>query len=180
MAGQIVVSFVALPLLGAGSDHLVRYLSKRNGGIHRPEYRLVPLVFPIIVGVLSAILYGQAAAHPDRLHWFAIVFAVKAYYFAFVGANQCGIVYSLDSYSTRSGPALVVIYAIRGILSFGTSYGVTPFIKQRGHDGAYLIYGILTGVLGAMGIVIYFLSGQIRAFCSRWAVPTSETKPTYS
>lgn len=180
MAGQIVVSFVALPVLGAGSDFLVRYLSKRNGGIHRPEYRLVPLIFPIIVGVLSAILYGQAAAHPDKIHWFAVVFSINAYYFAFVGANQCGIVYSLDAYPTRSGAALVVICAMRGVLSFGTSYGVTPFIELWGYDGAYLVYGILTGVLGALGIVVYFLSERIRTFCSRWAVPSSQTKPTYS
>lgn len=179
-SGQIIVSLVGLPILGAGSDYIVRYLSKRNGGVHRPEYRLVPLVFPTIVGVLSAILYGQAASHPDSIHWFAVVFAINAYYFAFVGANQCGITYSLDAYPTVAGPALVVICAMRGILSFGTSYGVTPFIELRGYDGAYLIYGILTGVLGSLGIVVYFLSGRIREFCSRWAMRTSETKPTYS
>lgn len=88
MAGQIIVSFVGLPLLGIGSDWLVRTLAKRNGGVHQPQYRLVPLVLPVIVGTLSAIIYGQAAAHPERFHWFAIVFTINAYYFAFVGANQ--------------------------------------------------------------------------------------------
>ncbi|CAI4215903.1 unnamed protein product [Parascedosporium putredinis] len=180
MAGQIVVSFCALPLLGWGSDWAVKYLARRNGGVHQPQYRLVTLVLPTIAGVISAILYGQAAAHPERLHWFSVVFAVSAYYFAFIGANQVGIVYSLDSYPTRAGPALVVICATRGILSFGTSYGITPFIELRGYDGAFLIYGILTGVLGAMGIVVYFFSARIRAFCSRYAVRTSDTKPSYS
>ncbi|PKS08475.1 hypothetical protein jhhlp_004858 [Lomentospora prolificans] len=180
MSGQIVVSFIALPALGWGSDWAVKVLARRNGGVHQPQYRLVTLVFPTIVGVLAAILYGQAAAHPERLHWFAVVFAVNAYYFAFVGANQAGIVYSLDSYPTRAGPALVVICAIRGILSFGTSYGVQPFIELRGYDGSFLIYGILTGVIGALGIPVYFFSAQIRAYCSRFAVRSSETKPTYS
>lgn len=180
MGGQIVVSFCALPLLGWGSDWLVKTLARRNGGVHQPQYRLVPLVFPIIVGVLSAILYGQAAANPDRLHWFAVVFSINAYYFAFVRANQVGIVYALDSYPTRAGPALVVICAIRGILSFGTSYGIQPFIDLRGYDGAFLIYGILTGVLGALGILVYGFSGKIHAYCSRFAVRTSETKPAYS
>ena len=180
MSGQIVVSLVALPALGWGSDWLVKFLARRNGGVHQPQYRLVPLVFPTIVGVLAAILYGQAAAHPDRLHWFTVVFAVNAYYFAFVGANQTGIVYALDSYPTRSGPALVVICAVRGIISFGTSYGVQPFIDLRGYDGAFLIYGILTGVLGVLGIAVYIFSARIRAYCSRFAVRTSETKPSYS
>ncbi|TPX08025.1 uncharacterized protein E0L32_010225 [Thyridium curvatum] len=180
MAGQIVVSFIGLPLLGWGSDWLVKLLARRHGGVHQPQYRLVPLVFPALVGVIAVILYGQAAAHPERLHWFAIVFAVNAYYFCFVGANQSGIVYALDAYPTRSGPALVVICALRGVLSFGTSYAVQPFIDLRGYDGAFLVYGILTAVIAGLGIPIYFFSAKIRAFCSRFAVQTSDTKPTYS
>ncbi|KAJ4540460.1 hypothetical protein HRR83_007758 [Exophiala dermatitidis] len=180
MSGQIVVSLIALPALGWGSDWAIKVLAKRNGGVHQPQYRLLTLVFPICVGVLSAILYGQAAQHPDRLHWFAIVFAVNAYYFAFVGANQAGIVYALDSYPTRSGPALVIICALRGVLSFGTSYAVQPFIDLDGYDGAFLVYGILTGVFGAFGILIYIFSAKIRAFCSRFAVQSSAEKPTYS
>lgn len=179
-AGQILVSLIGLPILGAGSDRLVRYLARRNGGVHQPQYRLVPLIFPIMVGTLSAILYGQAASHPYKLHWFAVVFSLNAYYFGFVGANQCGILYALDAYPTRSGPTLVAICAVRGILSFGTSYAVSPFVELKGYDGAYLVYGLLTAVLGALGIVIFFLSGSIRAFCSRWAVQTSDAKPTYS
>jgi hypothetical protein len=55
----------------------------------------------------------------------------------------------------------VVICALRGVLSFGTSYAVQPFIDLGGYDGAFLIYGILTGALAAVGIPIYFFSPQI-------------------
>lgn len=62
--GQIVVAIVALPLLGSGSDKIIKWFARRNNGIHEPEYRLVPLVIPIVVGVLSATFYGLAAQHP--------------------------------------------------------------------------------------------------------------------
>ncbi|CAK7219757.1 hypothetical protein SBRCBS47491_003958 [Sporothrix bragantina] len=179
-AGQIIVSFLSLPILGWGSDWIVKYFARRNGGVHQPQFRLVPLILPACVGVLSSILYGQAASHPGKLHWFAIAFAVNAYYFCFLGANQSAIVYALDAYPTRSGPVLVVICAYRGILSFGTSYAVQPFIDLRGYDGAFLVYGLLTGVLAAIGIPIYFFSARIRAYCSKYTTPSSTTKPTYS
>lgn len=169
-AGQIVVSLLSLPILGWGSDALVRFFARRHGGVHQPQYRLVPLIFPAIVGVLASILYGQAAANPEHIHWFAIVFALNAYYFAFLGANQSAIVYALDAYPTRSGPVLVVICAYRGILSFGTSYAVQPLIDLRGYDGAFLVYGVLTGVIAAIGIPIYFFSARIRAYCTRYTV----------
>ncbi|ERS97049.1 hypothetical protein HMPREF1624_06378 [Sporothrix schenckii ATCC 58251] len=169
-AGQIIVSLLSLVVLGWGSDALVRFFARRNGGVHQPQYRLVPLIFPAIVGTMASILYGQAAAHPQHIHWFAIVFALNAYYFAFLGANQSAIVYALDAYPTRSGPALVVICAYRGILSFGTSYAVQPLIDLRGYDGAFLVYGVLTGVLAALGIPIYFFSARIRAYCTKYTM----------
>ncbi|KAK3637536.1 hypothetical protein LTR56_013539 [Elasticomyces elasticus] len=151
-AGQIVVSVIALPLLGNGSDWLIRWRARRNDGVHEPEVRLIPLVLPIIIGVASAVLYGQAAAHPERFHWFAIVFAYAGYLFAFLGANIVGITLLLDSYPARAGPVLVVICAFRGFVSFGTSYGVAAFIEHAGYDGAFGAYAGLTGLLGLIGI----------------------------
>lgn len=49
----------ALPLLGMGSDRLIKWRSQRNEGIHEPEARILPLIFPIIVGVISLVVYGQ-------------------------------------------------------------------------------------------------------------------------
>ncbi|KAK1984883.1 major facilitator superfamily transporter [Colletotrichum cereale] len=180
MTGQIVVAFLALPLLGRGSDWIIKVFARRNGGIHKPEYRLIPLIIPVIVGTLASVIYGQAAEHPDKWHWFAIVFALNAYYFSFVGANQVGITYALDAYPKRSGPVLVIICAMRGVISFGTSYGVTPFISSVGYDGAFGIYGALTAGIGAMGIFVFIWGNQIRALVAKWAVSKPTATPSYS
>ncbi|EOD47641.1 putative mfs transporter protein [Neofusicoccum parvum UCRNP2] len=136
-AGQIVTALVALPALGTGSDRLIRWRARRNGGIHEPENRLVPLALPVVVGVLAAVVYGQACQRPAEWHWFALVFANAAYYFCFVGANIAAITYLLDSYPARGGPVLVIICALRGFVSFGTSYGVAKFIETDGYDGSF-------------------------------------------
>jgi hypothetical protein len=118
-AGQIVVAFVALPLLGNGSDAIIKWRARRNGGVHEPENRLLLLWIPLLVGCLAATLYGVAAQNPDKYHWFVYVFANAGYYFAFIGANIAAITYLLDSYPARAGPILVVITALRGFVSFG-------------------------------------------------------------
>jgi len=167
--GQIVVALAALPMLGTGSDALIRWRARRNGGMHEPETRLVPLIFPIIVGVFTAAIYGQGAAHPDKYHWFVYVYAVAAYYFCFVGANIVAITYLLDSYPARTGPLLVIICAFRGFISFGTSYGTSAFVGNNGYDGAFGIFGGLTGILGLLGVPIYFWGKDIRRFTGRFA-----------
>ncbi|RAO72960.1 uncharacterized protein BHQ10_008972 [Talaromyces amestolkiae] len=167
--GQIVTALVALPLLGQGSDWLIKRMAKRNGGLHEPEVRLIPLIIPIIVGTFTAVLYGQGAAHPEKYHWFVYVWAVAAYYFAFVGANIAAVTYLLDSYPARAGPLLVIVCAFRGIISFGTSYGTAPFIASHGYDGTFGTFGALTAAMGLLGIPIYIWGKKIRHVTGRYA-----------
>ncbi|KAI1874669.1 hypothetical protein JX265_004877 [Neoarthrinium moseri] len=172
--GQIITALVALPFFGHGSDRLIRWFADRRNGLHEPETRIIPLVLPIIVGVITAVLYGQGATHPESYHWFTYVWAVAAYYFAFVGANIVAITYLLDSYPARAGPLLIIICAFRGIISFGVSYGISPFIEQNGYDGAFNAFGGLTGGLGALGIFVYIFGKRIRQFTGRFSKDKSE------
>jgi hypothetical protein len=166
--GQIVVALIALPLLGHGSDWLAKYKARRNNGIHEPEVRLLPLIIPIIIGVFSIVLYGQAATHPESYHWFIYIWGLAAYNFCFVGANIGAITYLLDSYPGSEGPILIIICAFRGIISFGTTYGISPFVERNGYDGAFGIFGALTFVFGVMGIPVYIWGKQIRKFTARF------------
>ncbi|CAG8041316.1 unnamed protein product [Penicillium olsonii] len=167
--GQIIVALIALPLLGTGSDRLIRRFADRNGGFHEPEIRIIPLILPIIVGTVTIILYGQGAAHPEKYHWFVYVWAMSAYYFAFVGANIVAITYLLDSYPARAGPMLVIICAFRGFISFGTSYGTTPFVQRHGYDGAFGIFGALTAAFGLLGVPVFIWGKKIRQITGRFA-----------
>ncbi|KAM0559952.1 hypothetical protein ACHAPJ_003904 [Fusarium lateritium] len=169
-AGQIVTSLVALPCFGFGSDKLIKWFANRRNGIHEPEVRLLPLAFPIVVGVFTAVLYGLGATYPNKYHWFVYVWAVAAYYFTFVGANIVAITYLLDSYPQRAGPLLVIICAVRGIMSFGVSYGISPFIERNGYDGAFGVFGGLTGIFGVLGIGVFIWGKKIRTVTGRYAM----------
>lgn len=165
-------------MLGYGSDWVIKRAAKRNGGVHEPEMRLLPLVFPLIVGVISAVLYGQAGSHPDNYNWFIFPFTNGAYYFCFVGCNIAAITYLLDSYPTRAGPVLVVICAFRGFVSFGVSYGVAKFTDTAGYDGSFGTYGGLTAALGLLGLPVFFFGKMIRMFTGRWAVKEKTGHPS--
>jgi hypothetical protein len=138
------------------------------------------LWIPILIGVIAAVLYGQAGEHPERYHWFVIVFANAGYYFAFVGANIAAITYLLDSYPARAGPVLVVITAFRGFVSFGTSYGVAKFIEHDGYDGSFGTYAGLTALFGLLGIPVFIYGKRIRAFTGRWATKKRSGVPSMS
>lgn len=172
--GQIVTALVALPIFGYGSDKVIKLFANRRDGLHEPETRLIPLIFPTIVGVLTAVLYGQAATHTDRYHWFTYAWSIAAYYFCFVGANIVAITYLLDSYPTRAGPLLIIICAFRGIISFGVSYGITPMTDSLGFDGGFGLFGGLTAAFGFLGIAVYFYGKRLRALTGRFTKDKAE------
>lgn len=132
----------------------------------QPEYRLITLSLPIALAVLGCVLYGQAGAHPDRWHWMTIVAPYNICFFAFLGANLIGITYVVDSFPSKAGPLLLVICAGRGFISFGLSYSTVPLISLTGYDGAMNIFAIISGVMGALAIPVYFFGARIRLWAT--------------
>ncbi|KAL3445279.1 MFS general substrate transporter [Aspergillus insuetus] len=163
-AGQIIVCFIFLPLLGYGSDLVIHFMSQRNHGKYKPEYRFLVLAVPSICGVVSAILYGQAGSFPSRWHWSAIVVPYHGVFFGFLGANIVSITYSIDSFPLRSAALLVVICAGRGLVGFGLSYSVLPSIKAIGYHGSMNVQAILCAVIATIVVPMYFVGPRIRKF----------------
>lgn len=167
-ATQIIDCVIFLPVLGYGTDWVIRFMSRRNKGIYEPEFRLIILGVPAVVGVICAVMYGQAASHPTRYSWATIVVTYNAIFFAFMGANLVGLTYAIDSFPQVAAPLLVLICAGRGFISFGLSYATLPATQTLGYDGTMNVFAIITGVLCLLGFPMYFWGRQIRRMGQRW------------
>ncbi|KAL2851669.1 major facilitator superfamily domain-containing protein [Aspergillus pseudodeflectus] len=167
-AGQIACCIIFLPLLGYGSDITIRYFTKRNNGIYKPEYRLPMIGIPAAVGVICGIIYGQAASHPENWNVSAIFVSYNASFFAFLGANIVGITYAVDSFPMRAAPFLVVICAGRGIISFGLSYATLPAVQDIGYDMTMVVEMVICGVLALLAVPMFFYGPAIRKWFKAW------------
>jgi hypothetical protein len=65
--GSGIGSFFGLVIMGAISDRIVATLTKRNGGVHKPEFRLPPVVLGAFLVPMGLFLYGWAAE--KKVHW---------------------------------------------------------------------------------------------------------------
>lgn len=63
---------------------------------------------------------------------------------------------------------------MRGIMSFGVSYGIQPMIQAKGYDGAFGIFAALTAAFGLLGVPIYIWGKNIRAITGKWAKDKNE------
>ncbi|RAL05955.1 MFS transporter [Aspergillus ibericus CBS 121593] len=168
--GQIVVSMIMVPVLGYGGDQLYRLVARHRNGIVESEIRLLPILLPIIVLLISCIIFGRAGSHPTHWSPWAITTTFNGMYFAYIGIILIGFTYSLDSYGERAAPILVLICAIRGLISFGISFGITKFVTEKGFQGALDICAIIAGVVSAFGILVFVFGAWIRRVTMPFAV----------
>lgn len=125
---QIIVIILFVPLLGHGGDYFIKLVSKSRRGTYEPEYRLLTLIIPVLVGVACITVYGKIASHPEGNSWVSLVTTFYAVFFAFLGCNIAGLTYAIDSFPIQRGALLVVICSGRGFISFGLGYSILPAV----------------------------------------------------
>ncbi|KAH8811286.1 major facilitator superfamily domain-containing protein [Xylogone sp. PMI_703] len=105
---------VALVSSGTISDRLVLYLTKRNGGTAKPEYRLPLLFVGALLAPIGLFLYGWAA--DKKAHWIIPIIGS-----AFLGAASFTIImpalaYLVDTYTVYAASATAAATVSRSLL----------------------------------------------------------------
>lgn len=102
-----VGGLIGTAVAGKVSDIIVKFMTKRNGGIYEPEFRLV-MGIPIAISTTAGLMgFGWSAQEKDA--WI-----VPTIFFGLVSFGCClgsttAITFSLDSYRQYAGEALVTL-----------------------------------------------------------------------
>lgn len=94
---QVIAATLVVPILGYGSDFIVKMMSRKRKGVYEPEFRLITLAIPVLLMIMACVIYGRAAQ--EHWRWIGIVLMYHIGFFAFNGANTVGITYLVDSVS---------------------------------------------------------------------------------
>ena len=92
---------------GKVSDIIIRFMSRRNGGIYEPEFRLVmagPVAVATCIGLMG---FGWSAAERDRWIVPTIFFGIIS--FGCSLGSTTAITFCVDSYRQYAGEALVTL-----------------------------------------------------------------------
>jgi len=92
---------------GKVSDIIVRFMSRRNGGVYEPEFRLVmaiPVAIATSVGLMG---FGWSAAERDRWIVPTVFFGIIS--FGCSLGSTTAITFCVDSYRQYAGEALVTL-----------------------------------------------------------------------
>lgn len=92
---------------GKVSDKIVRFMSRRNGGVYEPEFRLV-MAIPVAISTCIGLMgFGWSAQERDKWIVPTIFFGVISFGCAL--GSTTAITFAVDSYRQYAGEALVTL-----------------------------------------------------------------------
>ncbi|CEJ91218.1 hypothetical protein VHEMI06945 [[Torrubiella] hemipterigena] len=158
-------------ILGTGvagkiSDIIVKAMSRRNGGLYEPEFRLVmaiPVLFTTCIGLMG---FGWSAEQND--HWIVPTVFFGVVSFGCSLGSTTAITFCVDSYRQYAGEALVTLNFTKNIMhGLVFSLFITHWLVGDGPKMVYIWIGIIQLILLLTTIPLYIYGKRLRMWTVR-------------
>ncbi|KAI4090225.1 MAG: hypothetical protein L6R37_007924 [Teloschistes peruensis] len=107
-------SFCGLFIFGFASDRIVRYLSKKNNGEMKPEYRLPPMIPGAFIVPIGLLIYGWTAE--KHTHWIAPIVGTGCVGLGLLATFMPVSTYLIDAFTLHAASALAANTILRSLL----------------------------------------------------------------
>ena len=151
---------------GKVSDVIVRAMSRRNGGLYEPEFRLVMAIPIIITTVIGLMGFGWSVEERDHYMVPTVFFGVIS--FGCSLGSTTSITFCVDSYRQYAGEALVTLNFSKNILhGFIFSLFFTHWLSDDGPKMVFIYTGIIQLILMLGTIPLYIYGKRWRMWTVR-------------
>ena len=154
---------------GKASDIIVRLMSRRNGGVYEPEFRLVmaaPIAITTAIGLMG---FGWSAEEKDRWIVPTVFFGIISFGCSLGSATS--ITFCVDSYRQYAGEALVTLNFSKNVFhGLVFSLFFPQWLHERGPKEVFLVIGgIQTAcLLATVPMYIYGKRARMWTVRNRW------------
>ncbi|KAI1102427.1 MFS general substrate transporter [Jackrogersella minutella] len=160
LVGAIIGAFISGPI----ADWIIKAMSRRNGGIYEPEFRLVLIVITLILGGMSFFGFGWSLSEKDP--WIAPVIFYGLQYFS-VGFMTIAVYGYLTDCHRDKAPEAFAAINLRNIYSFGMNYFISDWISTQGPKEVFCIIGGIHVFICLCAIPMYICGKRCRSWTSR-------------
>ncbi|KAJ5242023.1 uncharacterized protein N7469_000350, partial [Penicillium citrinum] len=146
---SFVASFLGTLTAGPMIDGLVSRMSKMNGGIFEPEFRLPIMVTYLLFTSTGFFAWGQSSYAQDP--WPVPVIVCLGLINFGVQLGTTGVVtYVVDCHREKAGEAFAAMNFIKNLFSFGLSFYINSWIENQGARNCFFTMGGIT-----MGVTLF-------------------------
>lgn len=151
---------------GKVSDVVVKAMSRRNGGLYEPEFRLVmgiPILFTTVIGLMG---FGWSAEERD--HWVVPTIFFGVISFGCSLGSTTSITFCVDSYRQYAGEALVTLNFSKNIFhGLVFSLFFTHWMSKDGTKTVFIWTGVIQLILMLTTIPLFIYGKRLRMWTVR-------------
>lgn len=127
-------------------DKTYRHLTKKNGGVPKPEFRLPCLILSGIFIPAGLILYGWAAE--KKLPWIALSFGAGIFAFVLVAVFQSIQNYLIDMNNRFAASSVAAAAVFRSLFGFAFPLVATPMYNKLNYGWGNTLCAFIALALG--------------------------------
>ena len=151
---------------GRVSDVVVKAMSRRNGGLYEPEFRLVmgiPILLATVIGLMG---FGWSAE--ERNHWIVPTVFFGIISFGCSLGSTTSITFCVDSYRQYAGEALVTLNFSKNIFhGLVFSLFFTHWMSDNGSKTVFIWTGVIQLILMLTTIPLFIYGKRLRMWTVR-------------
>lgn len=151
---------------GKVSDIIVRAMSKRNGGLYEPEFRLVmaaPVAVATVIGLMG---FGWSAQNHDA--WIVPTLFFGVISFGCSLGSTTAITFCVDSYRQYAGEALVTLNFSKNIFhGLVFSLFFNSWLLKDGSKMVFIWLGVIQLCMMALTVPMYIYGKRARMWTYR-------------
>ncbi|EKJ75017.1 hypothetical protein NXS19_007679 [Fusarium pseudograminearum] len=159
--GLGVGSLIGLVISGATSDPLVNYLTKKNGGDRKPEYRLPLMAAACLIVPAGLFIFGWTAE--KRTHWIVPIIGTSFLGLGMIIVFMCISVYLVDAYIEYAASAIAASTVLRSLFGALLPLAGGSMYKSLGYGWGTSVLGFVASAAIPLPLIFYKYGERIRS-----------------
>ncbi|KAK0939765.1 hypothetical protein LTR48_000220 [Friedmanniomyces endolithicus] len=137
--GAFVGALLGFVLAGLLSDNSVKWLTKRNGGVYEPEFRMLLVIPQLVFGCAGLYGFGITASDTWRYGWFWPDFFFGLEVMGMVLGAVASALYIVDAHRDIAVEGFTCLLVFKNIFSFGLTFSGYNWLVQGGIRPVFMI-----------------------------------------
>ncbi|ODV92332.1 hypothetical protein CANCADRAFT_56014 [Tortispora caseinolytica NRRL Y-17796] len=147
-------------VIGKVSDMVVRKMTRMNGGVYEPEFRLVMILFVFLTITIGLMGFGWSSEEEDSWIVPTVFFGIIS--FGCSLASTTAVTYAVDSYRVFASESLVSLNLFKNILGFCFSLFTNDFATRAGYRTTFIVFGSIQIFISLLAIPLYMYGKHLR------------------
>ncbi|PBP24891.1 MFS general substrate transporter [Diplocarpon rosae] len=171
------IGLTNLPLFGVGlvgtlvsgycADAVVQFMTRKNGGVYEPEFRLVLMLVAASLSSVAYLGFGYSVAAGAPLVVPVAFLGVQTAAVPF--ATSAMFTYVMDCHASHAAQAFVTMNFVKALLSLVMSNFVNGWFEHAGPKAVFTVVAVANLAVSGFSLPMYVLGKRLRSKIARSA-----------